>query len=80
MSRRECVVCKADLTAPGTASPLLEPDARDGPGPEWLCLDQRGCDLRWADQARASLAGHPMAWLLGEIVDVMAPQRLELER
>jgi hypothetical protein len=77
---RRCLVCRAVLP-PGYAAPLLDPEAKTGPGPEWLCLDERGCDVRWAARARARLRHVPVGparLLLRRVLDMSAPERIPI--
>jgi len=67
---RSCVVCGADLSGPGTAMPV-PPGAREGEGEEWLCLDERGCDQRWAAAKRAQLPAGPRGEMLNEVLSAL---------
>jgi hypothetical protein len=77
---RSCVVCHAWLPR-GMAMPV-PPDAREGLAEEWLCLDERACDLRWTAWERSRLPGiaSPGREVLTMILDTQAPRRLELTR
>ena len=73
---RVCVICGQPLPR-GEAMPV-PPEARDSAEPEWMCLDQHGCDLRWMAAERGRLPGGPGGDVLAMILDMTVPVRLEL--
>jgi hypothetical protein len=78
---RICSLCGADLSGPGTADPVIDPEARNECiANPWTCLDARACDIRFRQsmfEAAANMRG-PVGWVMEAMARQLAPERLAI--